>query len=68
MSRKVCIFLVVAFRKTNPTSVYLKPELRNEIELIARSLKRDVSPQIEYWLEKCVARHKRRRRIEPQKR
>lgn len=47
-------------RAKPPVSVYLDPSLRSKVEVIARKRKRDVSPQIEIWVERAVERIERR--------
>jgi len=42
--------------------VYLPPDLRNRVELIAERRRRALSPQIVMWIEKAVRRAEERDR------
>lgn len=46
--------------RINPTSVYLDPDLEDELKLIARKNKRRLSPQIVVALEGFVRRQRQR--------
>lgn len=48
-------------KRVKPLSLYLPPELRSRVEVIAEERKRGLSPQIEVWVERAVARIERKR-------
>lgn len=49
-------------RRVKSLPLYLPPELRNRVELIAERRRRAVSPQIVLWVEKIVERIENRQR------
>jgi len=51
-------------RKVKSLPLYLPPDLRNRVELIAQQRRRAVSPQIVLWVEKIVTRIERREQEE----
>jgi hypothetical protein len=52
-------------RKVKSIPVYLPPDLRNKVELIAERRRRAISPQIVLWVERIVERIEERNRKTP---